>query len=305
MSKVVAVALSALVLAQVEGFRRLSKQAGAVEEADGKAQQLEEVSNTWRQVRVNGGFGGSHGLVPLSGDAVLVSDTYQNSRAVYQINASTGVLSLYMQFQQLSQPSGLAFSSDMGFIYVCDVGTSAINMHRASDNSLFRQIRANGAPWNIRYTSDNEMYYVTFQGSVRRLNSQLVDVQVGSRVPNAYDLVLLSNQIYVTSMEGSLYQIDIPTGRTTIIATFGAGSVAEGIDSFVDSDGREKLVVADTQLGKIYKVDPRSGTTTVLLDGNNNPRFRIPINVRTRGRQVFVNALDPSGNMVLLVGNLR
>lgn len=305
MSKVVAVALSALVLAQVEGFRRLSKQAGAVEEADGKAQQLEEVSNTWRQVRVNGGFGGSHGLVPLSGDAVLVSDTYQNSRAVYQINASTGVLSLYMQSQQLSQPSGLAFSSDMGFIYVCDVGTSAINMHRASDNSLFRQIRANGAPWNIRYTSDNEMYYVTFQGSVRRLNSQLVDVQVGSRVPNAYDLVLLSNQIYVTSMEGSLYQIDIPTGRTTIIATFGAGSVAEGIDSFVDSDGREKLVVADTQLGKIYKVDPRSGTTTVLLDGNNNPRFRIPINVRTRGRQVFVNALDPSGNMVLLVGNLR
>lgn len=305
MSKVVAVALSAFVLAQVEGFRRLSKQAGAVEEADGKAQQLEEVSNTWRQVRVNGGFGGSHGLVPLSGDAVLVSDTYQNSRALYQINASTGVLSLYMQSQQLSQPSGLAFSTDMGFIYVCDVGTSAINMHRASDNSLFRQIRANGAPWNIRYTSDNEMYYVTFQGSVRRLNSQLVDVQVGSRVPNAYDLVLLSNQIYVTSMEGSLYQIDIPTGRTTIIATFGAGSVAEGIDSFVDSDGREKLVVADTQLGKIYKVDPRSGTTTVLLDGNNNPRFRIPINVRTRGRQVFVNALDPSGNMVLLVGNLR
>lgn len=306
--KIVLGAIVLEVVVSVRVARTRSATSGQSKDLASITRQVENTSSAWRRVIVQPGFGGSHGLIPLSDDSVLVSDTYQNSRAIYQINASTGQLSLYLQSQLLYRPSGLVFSPDGRFLYVCDVGTGQINMHRTADRVLYTQLPSYGRgadpPWNARYVG-NEIYYVTFRGNVRRLSSQ-GDVQVGSAVPDAYDLVRLSSgHLIVTSMRGVVYRIDAVSNVTSKIAAFGAGSVSEGLDAFVDRDGREKLVVADTQLSKIYKVDPENGAVTVLLDGNSQPGFRLPINVRTRGQQVFVNAQDLAGNMLLLVGNLR
>jgi len=260
---------------------------------------------SWRQIIVQPGFGGCHGLIPLSRDSVLVSDTYQRTRSVYSVNTSTGALGSYLGLQ-FSQPTGMVFSPDKRFIYTCDIAAGVIHMHGTGNRSLQTRLRVTGSPWNARYdVAGNALYYVTFQGQVRRLSAR-GDTQVGGDVPGPYDLVLLSNgQVVVSSMSGSsLYRIDVRSGQTTRFASFGQGSIPEGLDVFVDSDGREKLIVADTGLGKVYQVDPTSGATTTLLDGSNQPRFRLPINVRTLGKQVFVNAMGPSGEMLLLVGDL-
>lgn len=263
---------------------------------------LEVATSSWRQVRVQPGFGGCHGLIPWSDDTVLLADTYRGSKAVYSVNVDSGVMSLYFQSYNLSQPAGMAFSPDKSYVYVCDVGTRNIHMHRTGDKGQQVRLRPNGAPWNARYSFSNELYYVTFQGQVRRYGAQ-GDVQIGGTVPNAYDLVLLSNgDIIATSMSGSLYRIK-PSGATSQFASFPSGSVPEGMDVFVDRYGREQLVVADTQLGKIYQVDPSNGAFSTIYDGGSQG-FRTPINVRTLGRRVFVNALDGPGNMLLLVGDL-
>jgi YVTN family beta-propeller protein len=147
-------------------------------------------------------------------------------------------------------PTGIAYNSDNGNIYVTNRGSDTISVINGSTNSLIDEISLDAvAPSGIIYNAANNYIYVTNTGSNSvsvingTTNAVVENIPVGLG-PNGIAYDQSNGNVYVSNfMNGTISVIDGLKNNVTDTITLEANSTPNGILYNPDIDS---LFVADT-----------------------------------------------------------
>jgi YVTN family beta-propeller protein len=206
-------------------------------------------------------------------------------------------------------PRGLALTPDNSRVVVVNRGDNTLSVINMADQSPAGTINLGGAlPYAI-VIPDNEMAYVTLQGSNEVVVISLSSQQVMQRIPvpsRPAGLALWGDVLYVTHFEtGQVSLIYVPSGR--VIET-----VSTGIDV-----GASQMIELDVTRGVAYLPETRSNVQNTrftfdsivfpvvnVLDLHNltlQPEMRITLDTADRPVNMpFATALDRFRNWLFV-----
>ncbi|MCB9141631.1 MAG: superoxide dismutase [Anaerolineales bacterium] len=182
------------------------------------------------------------GVTVGRGDTAFVGSV--GSGAIYKINLLTGEGSVFVAPQETQRVAGLAYDRRTDLLYVAGAESGNALVY----DGLTGQLAA-----NVQFTTDPK----GFVNDVALAND--VVYFTDSSLPHVYQLPLAPES-----------HLPDPSASRTISLTGDFEYLPEGLNGngIVASDDGTKLIVAHTDLGKLYVVDAATGETTELvLDG--------------------------------------
>ena len=182
------------------------------------------------------------GVTVGRGDTAFVGSV--GSGAIYKINLLTGEGSVFVAPQETQRVAGLAYDRRTDLLYVAGAESGNALVY----DGLTGQLTA-----NVQFATDPK----GFVNDVALAND--VVYFTDSSLPHVYQLPLAPGS-----------HLPDPSASRTISLTGDFEYLPEGLNGngIVASDDGTKLIVAHTDLGKLYVVDAATGETTELvLDG--------------------------------------
>lgn len=220
-------------------------------------------------------------LVPQSSD-IFVTDSNPGVDAIVRINRGTGAQSTIAQGPPLSDPVGIAASSD-GFLYVADTqgggGTGYIIKVNTATGA--QTVLSSGGllvdPYGITLASDGFLYVVDVNAFGGGGGVVRVDKSSGAQLPIAYGADFLEPVGIAAALNGDLYVVDVgvssgigtvlkvvpATGAVTVVTSGGILDDPFGVAIGWEGD----LFVADaaaTGTGAVIRVNSLTGEQTLV-----------------------------------------
>ena len=234
---------------------------------------VEKKPTTWNVKRLVDYVPGGHGLAIAPDKTIFMSDTYgrikAGVKAVYRLKApytealeDTGI--------RVVSPSGLLWHK--GFLYVCDLqGNKVLKVDQSF--KVLQQWSAT-TPWNLSIDGKGQLYALSYNGMVQRLQEKSAPVTMFSGLQNPFDLHVLNNGHFWVSEQGPNGTLP---GRITLRDS--TGKVLKSlVYKFVNPEGLAvtpdgAVWVAETGTGELLRFAP-DGKVIVVAS-----QLALPVNL--------------------------
>jgi len=237
------------------------------------------------------------------------------SAAIQALNGSSDRPLASVPLMPDSQPSGIAFDSANGDVYVTDSGSDNVSVLNGSTNSIATTISVAASPEGVAYDSGNGNIYVANGGSENVSVISGVTNRVVTSIPLNIGTPTPGNAvphqpppppsdlwgIAYDNTSGDLYVTNFYSGNVSVI--FGSNNTSIGS---VPIDSNPWGVAYDKANGDIYVSDYWSKNVSVISAANNTVVASIPVGIEPMGLAVdeksgFVYVADSGSDTVSVI----